>query len=96
MSTAARDKRVAAVVSIAGGYDIGGTFLANLGSDGFANFIGQINGLATREYESGETEYIPAIAKDLSGRTESRSNRCRPTSHTTRSPTRPSLRRRRC
>jgi fermentation-respiration switch protein FrsA (DUF1100 family) len=66
ISTAARDKRVAAVASIAGGYDIGGTFLANMGSDGFADFIGQINELVTREYESGETEYIPAIAKDLS------------------------------
>jgi fermentation-respiration switch protein FrsA (DUF1100 family) len=66
ISTAARDKRVAAVASIAGGYDIGGTFLANMGNDGFAGFLGQINELVTREYESGETEYIPAIARDLS------------------------------
>jgi uncharacterized protein len=66
VSTAARDKRVAAVVSIAGGYDIGGTFLANMGSEGFADFIRQINELVTREYESGEAEYIPAIARDLS------------------------------
>jgi len=67
ISAAARDKRIAAAVSIAGGYDIGGTLLANLGSEGFADFIGQLNELATREYRSGETEYIPAIAKDLSG-----------------------------
>ena len=67
VSTAARDKRVAAVASIAGGFDIGGTFLANLGSDGFAAFMRQINDLVTREYETGDVQYIPAIARDLSG-----------------------------
>jgi uncharacterized protein len=66
ISLAARDKRVSAVVSVAGGYDIGGTFLANLGADGFAAFMRQINDLATREYETGETAYVPAIAPDLS------------------------------
>jgi fermentation-respiration switch protein FrsA (DUF1100 family) len=67
ISTAARDKRVAAVVSIAGGFDIGGTFLALLGSDGFAGFLRQLNDLAGKEYETGEVQYIPAIAPDLSG-----------------------------
>jgi fermentation-respiration switch protein FrsA (DUF1100 family) len=67
VSTAARDKRLAAVASIAGGFDIGATFLANLGPDGFAGFMRQINDLATREYETGEVQYIPAIARDLSG-----------------------------
>jgi uncharacterized protein len=67
VSTAARDKRVAAVASVAGGFDIGGTFLANLGTDGFAGFMRQINDLVTREYETGEVQYIPAIAPDLSG-----------------------------
>ena len=67
VSTAARDKRVAAVASIAGGFDIGGTFLANLGPDGFAAFMRQINDLVTREYETGDVQYIPAIAPDLSG-----------------------------
>ena len=67
VSAAARDRRLAAAVSVAGGYDIGGTFLANMGSDGFAQFMRQINDLAAREYESGETAYVPAIAQDLSG-----------------------------
>jgi fermentation-respiration switch protein FrsA (DUF1100 family) len=67
VSAAARDRRLSAAVSVAGGYDIGGTFLANMGSDGFAAFIRQINDHATREYESGETQYVPAIAPDLSG-----------------------------
>jgi fermentation-respiration switch protein FrsA (DUF1100 family) len=66
ISTAARDKRVAAVVSVGGGFDIGGTFLANLGVEGFAAFMRQINELATREYETGEVQYLPAIAPDLS------------------------------
>ncbi|HEX6685907.1 MAG TPA: alpha/beta hydrolase, partial [Candidatus Limnocylindrales bacterium] len=66
ISTAARDKRVRCVVSIAGGFDIGGTFLALLGADGFAKFIRQINDLVTDEYGSGKTRYIPAIAPDLS------------------------------
>jgi uncharacterized protein len=67
VSTAARDKRVSAVASVAGGFDIGGTFLANMGSEGFTDFMRQINELATREYQSGEVQYIPAIAPDLSG-----------------------------
>jgi uncharacterized protein len=66
VSTAARDKRVAGVVSIAGGFDIGGTFLANLGSEEFADFMRQINELVTLEYRTGEVQYIPAIAPDLS------------------------------
>jgi pimeloyl-ACP methyl ester carboxylesterase len=67
VSTAARDKRVAAVASIGGGFDIGGTFLASLGGDGFAGLIRQLNELATKEYQTGEVQYIPAIAPDLSG-----------------------------
>jgi uncharacterized protein len=67
VSTAARDKRVAAVASVAGGFDIGATFLANLGTDGFAGLIRQINDLVTREYETGEVQYLPATAPDLSG-----------------------------
>lgn len=67
VSTAARDKRIGAVVSIAGGFDIGGTFHASLGVEGYAAFVKQINDLATLEYETSEVQYIPAIAPDLSG-----------------------------
>ena len=67
LSTAARDKRVRAVVSIGGGFDIGGTFLALMGADGFAAFMRQLNALVTEEYGTGEVQYIPAIAPDLSG-----------------------------
>jgi fermentation-respiration switch protein FrsA (DUF1100 family) len=67
LSTAARDRRVAAIASVAGGFNIGGTFLAIMGSEAFAAFMRQINDLTTREYETGETQYVPAIAPDLSG-----------------------------
>lgn len=67
VSTAARDKRVAAVVSVAGGFAIGATFLALMGSEGFASFLREINDRATKEYQTGEVEYVPAIAPDLSG-----------------------------
>jgi uncharacterized protein len=66
ISVAARDKRVAAAVSVGGGFDIGGTFLATLGGDGFAGFLRQINDLVTREYVTGQVQYLPAIAPDLS------------------------------
>jgi uncharacterized protein len=66
VSTAARDKRLKAVVSIAGGYNIGGTFQQFFGVDGFADYYRKVNELAQRQYETGEVEYIPTIAKSLS------------------------------
>jgi fermentation-respiration switch protein FrsA (DUF1100 family) len=66
VSTAARDKRVKAVVSIAGGYNIGGTVQQFLGVEGFAAYYRKVNALAQRQYETGEVEYIPTIAGSLS------------------------------
>jgi fermentation-respiration switch protein FrsA (DUF1100 family) len=66
ISVAARDKRLRAAVSIAGGYDIGGTFQQVLGVDGFAGYYRKVNELAQRQYETGEIEYIPTVAKGLS------------------------------
>jgi uncharacterized protein len=66
VSVGARDKRVKAVASVAGGYDIGGTFQLLLGVDGFASYFRRINQLVQREYESGEVQYVPSIAKTLS------------------------------
>jgi fermentation-respiration switch protein FrsA (DUF1100 family) len=66
VSTAAREKRIRAVVSIAGGYNIGGTFQQFLGVDGFAAYYRKVNELVQRQYETGEVEYIPTIAKSLS------------------------------
>jgi fermentation-respiration switch protein FrsA (DUF1100 family) len=66
VSAAARDKRVRGVVSVAGGFNIGGTFQQFLGVDAFAGFFRQINDLVQRQYETGEVQYIPTIARALS------------------------------
>jgi len=66
VSVGARDKRLKAVASVAGGYNIGGTFQQFLGVDGFAAYFRTINDLLQREYETGEVQYVPAIAHGLS------------------------------
>jgi fermentation-respiration switch protein FrsA (DUF1100 family) len=66
VSVGARDKRVKAVVSIAGGYNIGSTFQTLLGIDGFAAYYRQVNDLVQRQYETGEIQYVPTIARTLS------------------------------
>lgn len=69
VSLGARDKRLAAVVSIAGGYDIGGTFQQALGVDGLAGYLAAINQVVQDQYETGEIAYIPTIAKTLDEQT---------------------------
>jgi len=66
VSVGARDKRVQAVASVAGGYDIGRTFQKFLGVDGFAGYFRRINDLVQRQYETGEVQYVPTIAHTLS------------------------------
>lgn len=66
VSVGARDKRLKAVVSIAGGYDIGGTFQQFLGVDGFAAYYRTINELVQRQYEAEEIAYIPTTVPQLS------------------------------
>ena len=66
VSTGARDKRVKAVVSVAGGYNIGGTFQQFLGVQGFADYYRKVNDLVMRQYRTGEVAYIPTIAEQLS------------------------------
>jgi hypothetical protein len=66
VSTAARDKRVKAVASIAGGYNIGGTFQQFMGAEGFAAYYARINALRTEQYRDGRVRYIPTIAPGLS------------------------------
>jgi hypothetical protein len=54
------------VASVAGGFNIGGTFQQFLGVDGFAVFFRQINDLVQRQYETGQVQYIPTTARALS------------------------------
>jgi fermentation-respiration switch protein FrsA (DUF1100 family) len=69
VSVGARDKRVKAVASVAGGFNIGGTFQRFLGVDGFAGYFRKINDLVQRQRETGEVQYIPTIAHGLSDKT---------------------------
>jgi len=69
VSVGARDKRIKAVASIAGGYNIGGTFQQFFGVDGFAAYYAKINALVTKQYRTGEVQYIPTIAQTLSDET---------------------------
>jgi uncharacterized protein len=65
LGVAARDRRVAACASVAGGYDIGGTFQQMMGADGLASYLRLANEARDRERRSGETVYIPTIAQEL-------------------------------
>jgi fermentation-respiration switch protein FrsA (DUF1100 family) len=65
VATAARDRRLAACASIAGGYDIGGTFQQAMGDEGLAAYMRLANELHDRQRTSGEIRYIPTIAKEL-------------------------------
>jgi fermentation-respiration switch protein FrsA (DUF1100 family) len=66
LATAARERRLAACVSIAGGYDIGGTFQRVMGAEGLAAYMRLANELHDRQRRSGEFQYIPTVAKELS------------------------------
>jgi uncharacterized protein len=63
--TAARERRVVACASVAGGYDVGGTFQQAMGADGFASYLRLVNEARDRERQTGETVYIPTIAHEL-------------------------------
>ena len=65
VSLGARDKRLKAVVAVAGGYNIGATFQKYLGVDAFAEYVARINGLVFQQYRTGEVAYMPTIAKAL-------------------------------
>lgn len=62
LEVAAMDRRVKAVALVAGGYDITDTYLGFLGPDGFRDYIENLNAARQRQYESGEVQYMPAVA----------------------------------
>jgi uncharacterized protein len=65
VGVAARERRLVACASVAGGYDIGGTFVQTMGVDGFASYLRLVNKARDRERQTGETVYIPTIAYEL-------------------------------
>jgi uncharacterized protein len=64
VSTAARDRRIAACVSVGGGFDIGGTFEIMMGDEAFAAYYRKINDLHQRQRDTGEIAYVPTVAAD--------------------------------
>jgi len=66
ISVGARNKKLAAVVGIAGGYNIGGTFQQFMGPEGFAAYLRKINELVQHEQVTGTVAYVPTIAMGLS------------------------------
>jgi fermentation-respiration switch protein FrsA (DUF1100 family) len=65
VATAARERRLAACASIAGGYDIGETFQAAMGAEGLAAYLRAANELRDRERRTCQPQYIPTIAREL-------------------------------
>jgi uncharacterized protein len=64
VSTAARDRRIGACVSVGGGFDIGGTFQIMMGAEAFAAYYRKINDLHQRQRETGEVVYVPTVAAE--------------------------------
>lgn len=62
LEVAAMDRRVKAVALIAGGYNLTDAYLEFLGAEGFAGYVDTLNAARQRQYESGEWQYMPAIA----------------------------------
>jgi uncharacterized protein len=58
------DKRIKAVSIVASGINLGDTLLEMLGKEAFVNFLKQFNAARQRHYETGEVQYIPAVATD--------------------------------
>ena len=63
VSLGAREKRLGAIVAVAGGYDIGATFQQMQGAEGFAEFLAQLNGMVQEQVATGEVAYIPTTAE---------------------------------
>jgi uncharacterized protein len=59
---AAFDRRIKAVTIVASGLNLGDTLLEMLGKDGFINFLREFNAARQKHYDTGEVQYVPAVA----------------------------------
>jgi fermentation-respiration switch protein FrsA (DUF1100 family) len=66
VSAAARERKIRTVVSIAGGFNVGGTFQQFMGIEGFAAYASRVHAMMQEEYRTGNVRYIPTIAHGLS------------------------------
>ncbi len=62
LQLAAFDRRIKAVAIVASGLNLGDTLLEMLGKDGFINFLREFNAARQKHYDTGEVQYIPAVA----------------------------------
>lgn len=62
LQLAAFDRRIKAVAIVASGLNLGDTLLEMLGKDGFMNFLREFNAARQKHYDTGEVQYIPAVA----------------------------------
>jgi uncharacterized protein len=62
LQLAAFDRRVKAVSIVASGLNLGDTLSEMLGKEGFVNFLKEFNKARQKHYETGEVQYIPAVA----------------------------------
>jgi uncharacterized protein len=64
LQLAAFDRRVKVVSIVASGLNLGDTLSEMLGKEGFVNFLKEFNKARQKHYETGEVQYIPAVATD--------------------------------
>lgn len=62
LAVGAMDRRVKAVALVAGAYNLTDTFREFLGEEGFAGYLETLNAARQLQYETGELQYMPAIA----------------------------------
>lgn len=62
LAVASMDLRVKGLAVVAGAYNITDTYRELLGDEGFAGYLETLNSARGRQYESGEIQYMPAVA----------------------------------
>jgi fermentation-respiration switch protein FrsA (DUF1100 family) len=62
LQLSAFDRRIKAVAIVASGLSLGDTLSDMLGKDGFINFLKGFNAGRQTHYDTGEVQYIPAVA----------------------------------
>jgi uncharacterized protein len=62
LQLAAFDRRIKVVAIVASGLNLGDTLLEMLGKDRFINFLREYNAARQKHYDTGEVQYIPAVA----------------------------------
>jgi uncharacterized protein len=62
LAVTSMDLRVKAAALVAGAYNLTDTYRDFLGEEGFASYLRTLNDARQGQYESGELEYMPAIA----------------------------------